>query len=397
MQKKLCAAILLNVLVHCASQLCTHRPHLCVKGFLLAERVLKHRPPPRPPRTNNTVYVRMPPKGLPDWLYFLFMYRSDECNGHCHMIQFYDDTVAADATIGIQNIVRRHAHEVSIFVNLEAHSHDQILDCLDSGDQTCWHASFFMTSRVRLTYSKLMYGWLHVLSLVKSAERMEWCNAQAVFSAWFCMFNALAAGRKRDIRDQIHSIGVTFVSNNCDRHDGYLRELQSHVGIDHMGECHRNKNEMDYNFSRDFDDPFRGEFLKTINGTLQNVNVRKIVISSNYKFYISIENTILYDYITEKFWAGFLADTVMVYLGAPNAEMYAPSPRSYINALDFNSAQDLASYLVHLAATPDHYSEYTTWKRNASAFRLNPLFLEHLDDKPTLCDVCDQLNAHRRI
>ncbi len=37
-----------------------------------------------------------------------------------------------------------------------------------------------------------------------------------------------------------------------------------------------------------------------------------MVIASHYAFYISLENTLLDDYVTEKFYQGFLADTVMV-------------------------------------------------------------------------------------
>jgi hypothetical protein len=51
---------------------------------------------------------------------------------------------------------------------------------------------------------------------------------------------------------------------------------------------------------------------------------------------VSLENTILDDYyVTEKFYEGFLADTVIVYLGAPNAQAYKPAQHSFVNALDF--------------------------------------------------------------
>ena len=48
---------------------------------------------------------------------------------------------------------------------------------------------------------------------------------------------------------------------------------------------------------------------------------KKLLIAGHYPFYLSIENTILDDYVTEKFFEGFLTDAVMVYLGAPNAEV----------------------------------------------------------------------------
>ena len=38
----------------------------------------------------------------------------------------------------------------------------------------------------------------------------------------------------------------------------------------------------------------------------------KMLIASTYKFYLSIENTILDDYVTEKFYQGFMIQPVMV-------------------------------------------------------------------------------------
>ena len=38
----------------------------------------------------------------------------------------------------------------------------------------------------------------------------------------------------------------------------------------------------------------------------------KMLIASTYKFYLAIENSILRDYCTEKFFQGFMTSTVMV-------------------------------------------------------------------------------------
>ncbi len=72
---------------------------------------------------------------------------------------------------------------------------------------------------------------------------------------------------------------------------------------------------------------------------------------------------------------GFLADTVLVYLGAPNAASYAPAPRSYVDALDFAGPVELAGFLQALRADPARLRAYSAWKRSRP-LRLGRGFLD---------------------
>eukprot|EP01116_Phalansterium_solitarium_P016556 TRINITY_DN3866_c0_g1_i1.p1 TRINITY_DN3866_c0_g1~~TRINITY_DN3866_c0_g1_i1.p1 ORF type:complete len:456 (+),score=144.48 TRINITY_DN3866_c0_g1_i1:1352-2719(+) len=65
-----------------------------------------------------------------------------------------------------------------------------------------------------------------------------------------------------------------------------------------------------------------------------------------YPFFISMENEMLDDYITEKFYQGFCTENLLVYIGAPNIADYAPGPKSFVNAHDFGSVDELADYLL---------------------------------------------------
>jgi hypothetical protein len=66
--------------------------------------------------------------------------------------------------------------------------------------------------------------------------------------------------------------------------------------------------------------------------------VRKALIMEHYKFHISLKITILnHDYVTEKFFEGFLTDSVMVYLGSPNEQHYAPAQHSFISFFNLES------------------------------------------------------------
>ncbi len=123
--------------------------------------------------------------------------------------------------------------------------------------------------------------------------------------------------------------------------------------------------------------------------------LKKMLIAGHYPFYLSLENTIMDGYVTEKFYEGFLTDTVMVYLGAPDAHCYAPAPHSFINIHDFEGPQQLALFLKELAADRARYESYQAWKKVpgklkvASQFATSMNFdLLHQDQRSFLCRLC---------
>lgn len=120
-----------------------------------------------------------------------------------------------------------------------------------------------------------------------------------------------------------------------------------------------------------------------------------MLIAAHYPFYLSLENTILDGYVTEKFYEGFITDTVMVYLGAPDAHRYAPAPHSYIDVHDFEGPQQLAVFLKELAADQPRYEAYLAWKRSPGKLEVTSHFAEsmnfdlmHQDQRSFLCRLC---------
>ena len=67
---------------------------------------------------------------------------------------------------------------------------------------------------------------------------------------------------------------------------------------------------------------------------------------STYKFALVMENSVEIDWVTEKFFLPFQANTVPVYYGAPNIAKYAPGPNSFINMRDFDSPGALLERLL---------------------------------------------------
>lgn len=81
-----------------------------------------------------------------------------------------------------------------------------------------------------------------------------------------------------------------------------------------------------------------------------------------YKFYLSFENMLCLDYVTEKFTRVLATNIVPVVFGGADYSHYGP-PGSYINALQFDSPKALAEYLIYLDKNPKEYNRYFDWKR----------------------------------
>lgn len=81
-----------------------------------------------------------------------------------------------------------------------------------------------------------------------------------------------------------------------------------------------------------------------------------------FKFYLSFENQMCLDYVTEKYWyTPFEHDMVPIVLGS-NYDSHIAIPGSFINVLDFPSIKALARYLQYLDRNDTAYNEYFMWK-----------------------------------
>lgn len=154
-------------------------------------------------------------------------------------------------------------------------------------------------------------------------------------------------------------MGAVWMVSNCrteSRREAYVRELRKHFKVDIYGKCsHLNKCE-----------------------PAQSQKCYRLL--NNYGFYLSFENSLCQDYVTEKFFNVLMYDVVPVVFGGASYADIAPR-NSYIDATRFPNPKDLASYLSMVASNSTLYNSFFKWKDQ---------YKVHLH--AWMCDLCQRLH-----
>lgn len=163
---------------------------------------------------------------------------------------------------------------------------------------------------------------------------------------------------------------VAWFVSNCQTAEGreqYVNSLKTWIEVDIYGKC--------------------GQLQCSRN--VQFTHCYKM-LETDYKFYLSFENSLCQDYVTEKFFNILRLNVVPVVYGLANYSVQAP-PRSYINALDFSTPKDLADYLLYLDKNDTAYNEYFLWK--SYHFIQN----EWANVAKPYCDMCERLHENHTV
>ncbi|KAL3852022.1 hypothetical protein ACJMK2_015711 [Sinanodonta woodiana] len=143
------------------------------------------------------------------------------------------------------------------------------------------------------------------------------------------------------------------------RRDAFVRLLQKYVPVDIFGAC--------------------GENCSSEAGECTDV------MAKDYKFYLSFENSLCKDYITEKFFKYFPLDFITVQRGHSDYDSMLPND-TYINTAKFSTVKELANFMRRLAENEDEYILYLKAKDRYVAHRQPWTYCN------ALCDICRRLN-----
>ncbi len=84
------------------------------------------------------------------------------------------------------------------------------------------------------------------------------------------------------------------------------------------------------------------------------------MMAERYKFYLSFENSVCKEYVTEKLHRTLDLPTIPIVLGGADYQKITPD-KSVINVLDFKSPKELVEYLQHLNENDvRNYIDYRT-------------------------------------
>ena len=144
-------------------------------------------------------------------------------------------------------------------------------------------------------------------------------------------YTAVASNKTKSIAWFVSKCDTTYKYGS--EREKYVKELQKYIDVDIFGECGPHKcPKSDMSHCND-------------------------ILTSRYRFYLSFENSLCQQYVTEKFFRSFREgiEVVPVVLGGHDYKQYLPEG-TYINAADFRSPKDLAKYLLALSKDVHAYA-----------------------------------------
>ncbi|KRZ80961.1 Glycoprotein 3-alpha-L-fucosyltransferase A [Trichinella papuae] len=215
---------------------------------------------------------------------------------NCKAVPDYSAVNEADAVLfrrRAPQLTSNHHRQIWIFYSLESPPHSINLKSLNG--LVNWTATYRLDSDIVAPYGKFDKTEVSILPVDTSRK--------SKMVAWFvsnCYTNS-----KREL---------------------YVKQLQKYISVDIYGAC---SNKQCKKFASDCEK----------------------ILDNDYRFYLSFENSLCKDYITEKYFHNAMEHYVIpVVMGASKAEYEKVSPpHSFIHVDDFRSPKELAIYLKKVA------------------------------------------------
>ncbi|CAB9509478.1 Galactoside 3(4)-L-fucosyltransferase [Seminavis robusta] len=170
---------------------------------------------------------------------------------------------------------------------------------------------------------------------------------------------------------------VAWIASRCDspsRREDYVAELRQYIPVDIMGDCG--------------DIPCNQSFHQhQQQGTTDDTCTA--AVHRDYKFYLSFENSLCQDYVTEKFFQRMEGTDppLVVVMGGANYSQISP-PHSHLNVMDYESPKELAHTLLELDRNNSRYLSYFWWMDH---YRVHHGTAS--DHASTMCRLCEKLHS----
>ncbi|KAL3286435.1 hypothetical protein HHI36_000943 [Cryptolaemus montrouzieri] len=155
-----------------------------------------------------------------------------------------------------------------------------------------------------------------------------------------------------------------WMVSNCitpSKREMLVEEINKHIKVDVIGKC-----------------------AETLSISCPKTDGKKCYnfIEKNYKFYLSFENSLCKDYVTEKLFNILQKNVLPIVYGSADYSNIAP-PNSYINVRNYRNISEFIEYIKQLDENPELYLRYLQWKKE-NVIEIYP--------QKALCDLCKKLN-----
>jgi alpha-1,3-fucosyltransferase len=262
-------------------------------------------------------------------------------------------------------IFNRQPHQRFIFFTQEPPPSIKPMNISGYRNYFNWTMTYRMDSDIRFLYGRIR-------PKPSAPKTMEETEARMKESTRQLMLNKRKITRRKKKEKKLVAAMISHCKTDGQR-EQYIKQLRKHVKVDVFGWCNHGERHKMLHCDTD----------ELLSSTPECYNM----LDSNYKFYLSFENAICPDYVTEKFFQIMsLRDIVPVVYGGVDYAQLAPE-HSYIDARQFEPEQ-LAAYLKKLAANETLYNEYLWWKDDYIVEAGLEQMVRH-----GFCDLCRKLHV----
>ena len=167
---------------------------------------------------------------------------------------------------------------------------------------------------------------------------------------------------------------VAWFCSHCythSRREKYVNLLRKYINVDMYGGCYMKQCQLNETSYLSDDSCYE-------------------MLDHNYRFYLSFENSLCTDYVTEKFFNILQYNVIPIVMGGVDYSTIAP-PHSYIDALQYTPRQ-LAEYLLLLSTNETLYNEYFWWKPYYKIELRYPV-----SETRALCQLCEKLHRNQTV